>query len=337
MEIAGNTVRTPNEHSMFFQPDWRYAIARGVGQSRTAPTEDGSSPQMRYYDYTPDTWVRRQVQYLDTEGNNKCANLNKNLKPHDPRWAVREANVTYLGDEPRREEDEEFTPLLKMRLEALLLCTDLTLSQIADYMNSTVAVIKAYERLFYNVRDDKGLMNAAPWLCEWFAKGNIPVVNHEQTNNWDVYWKVVAVEGGFKALLATWNGTLAPIGGEFPEVEMAQMMFRGLFRRMERNIRMGHMSQNALSQTLERFQAMIMDMRERGVMSKGERVSDESILMRLLGAMAPKVVVPSAERVASKQKEVEAKIEMMKQTERGHGSGKDTLTSIGAQVAAAKA
>ena len=335
MEIGNNTIKTPDEYSMFFQPDWRSAIARGVKQPRT-PTDEGARPQMRFYDYTPDTWVRRQVQFLDSEADEMSAHYNKKLSPNDPRWAIKEANVAYLGDDIRPTDAVEFTPLVKHRMEALLLCYDITIVGIADYMNTSPATVKAYERLFYNVRDDAGLLNPSPWLCEWFAKGNIPIVDHEQAANFDVYWKTLALEGGFKALVAVWNGSLRPIGGEFPEVEMASVVYRSVFRNMERTIRMGNISPNALSLIMERFQAMITDMRDRGVMSQGERVSDESILMRLLTAMAPTVAIPTEERVASKQQEIEAKIELMKQAERGHGSGKDTLTSIGAQVAGTK-
>jgi hypothetical protein len=331
MEINNTTVRTPYEAPGNYHVDWRHRVAQNV----QAPQGANGHPQMRGYGCEPDAWIRRQIKCLDLLGDdfhNVRMSRVAQRSPNDPRVSLRRANEIFIN-EPEPDEDDEGRYLLKPSLEALLLCPELTIPDIAKFLNERTGTVKAYERVFFNVRDEDGLLLASPWLRMWFAKGDIAVVDGAVANDHGVYWKVLAVESGVEALVAEWNAPLDSIGGEFPEAALTTNIYRQTMRKMARLVRFGNPDARSLANIMTAFGDAMRDMRERGVMSKGERVSDESLLMQLLKAMSPQVVTPSEERIAAKQKDVEAKIAMMKQTDRGHGAGSDTLTSIGAQVA----
>jgi len=86
-------------------------------------------------------------------------------------------------------------------LEALLICEDITVGDIAEYLGESPQTITAYEQLFFNIldkRDKKG------FLCSKVLQPAIASELRDMAH--PVYaWKIVAVFGGSKVVKACWE------------------------------------------------------------------------------------------------------------------------------------
>jgi hypothetical protein len=317
MLIADEAIRTPLENPWDFQTNWRNEVARLVCQHHPWGN----------YDYDADRWIRAQVQYLDsTTKDGHEARVSSMCRRvdlrHDERYGVAMANNLYTSLDRSN---------ARYKCEAMLLCGELSYNQIAKALTDmSPVIVKAYERIFYSVRDAKGEVLAAPWLREYFAKGQ--AVDVTNPNDHGMFWKVKAIEGGWKALHTTWNWPIGMIGGELPEAEFNIMLFREALNVLDHRLKFDRLDARSIPNLVDSLHRMVTDMRERGVISQGDSISEDSAMMTLVQAMQPYVKVPSMERLAQKQEAVDQKISMIKKMDRSHDGGSDTLDRIGAQL-----
>jgi hypothetical protein len=86
----------------------------------------------------------------------------------------------------------------------------------------------------WNIRDENGEVLKSPWLCQYFASGN--QVQHSPTD-YRTHWKLLACEGGRRALFAVWNW---PLSEEDDRDELQhRVMVNNVFQDLERRSRFG--------------------------------------------------------------------------------------------------
>lgn len=162
MEINGITIRTPYDPGLGvkIEPDWRRKVA-------IAWVEDGGrnqwlpSPEIYY-----DKFIHGYVQYLKTIRDNPRMRMPPELKI----WQDAEAWYTD-GDSGIKQVVE---PMLMTELPYGILATDI-LPTVAfrkdnpEGNEQVCRVLQAYERLFFNIRDDDNLVNESIHARTLFA------------------------------------------------------------------------------------------------------------------------------------------------------------------------
>lgn len=321
MEVAASTIRTPFDYPHSYQVDWRHEIALHVDELREegipCPADDIIRRQSKYLKDIDDPIVGSRLELVTFSRRAKTS-----WKAH-----LHHANTIYQSS------GQEGLEVLKDRLEALLLCAELSYEQIGKFLNIEEAVVRIYERLFYHVRDDEGCTLVSPWLREYFATQGATITSEE--GNHGAYWKLVAVQGGFKVLYQMWGWTPDSVGDddEFPEKEAAMMMMRQLLRSMDQRVRFNNLDPRSLVQFYDVFQNSLQDMRERGLIASEAVATEDDVTMHFLNLLQPKMRELDESAMLAKQDELKAKIKTIKEMERKSGEETSgTVSRIGAQL-----
>lgn len=280
MRIGDRTVVvTPIDNPCQYDPDWRSAVASAFADDPYARVDP------EYQRYRNDPYVRRQVQYLRSNGRDRGRD----------RMSVRLANLWAQGASVSD---------VRFRLEPLLLTA-------ADY--ETIALdltgdgedrdaIEAYERLFFNIRDGEGRLSRSCQLRQYFA---MPSGEIDENTPPEAMWKMVGALMGYDTLVAIWMWKdahgIVNRSQEYMLDEMWRVAQSRLFMSMFAN-RVGHESMAKLLASISAQQKMLHEDKDAGQL--GNELT--TTLMQVLRLTMPKVLGSVANEVDAQRAVVEA-------------------------------
>ena len=222
---------------------WRHELAR-------AADAHGDEGARMLYKFKADRYVMMQYRHL------RRAKASKELDA---------ANRLFKDNTPR------------CRAESMLLCSDMTLGDVAAEMAAGSATMDLFEKLFFNVRDDSGSLAYGRSARDFIALRGLPKLT--DASNHESYWKITAIEGGRKALFALWGWKSEHT---MSDADMAEHFSRSTFRAVDARLRANTMDAKALAQMLSDIGNRLGKLREAGLIGVSEPVSDESLALRML-------------------------------------------------------
>lgn len=183
----GVEINTPLDDPTQFSPSWRAELGAALSLN----------PRMRrqkeYSQYYKDKYVLDYAEFLrKVDKAEKCPNTPMG---YAFKWFHQSSAVD-----------------TKYRLEPLLLTT-VPFSVISEALaggDIAEEAFKIYERLFFNIRDDKGELNKSCHLRMYFALPNEEDVIHPQDMDIKNLWRLVGAQGGYRTLCRLWMWYDAP-------------------------------------------------------------------------------------------------------------------------------
>ena len=180
MEYGSESIVTPIDNPVQFDPDWRNAIATAAVDFPRAKVDP------MYYEYLHDPWIQKQIDYLRLVRSGRALSKRHN--------SFRIASTWYQGS---RVSD------VKMRIEPLLL-TPVSYGVISEDIgggNVDDDVFETYEKLYFNVRDKKGNLSRSCQLRQYFA---LPEGQFGNNTPPEKLWKMVGALMGYDTLVTMW-------------------------------------------------------------------------------------------------------------------------------------
>ena len=267
MRIHGSIIVTPIDNPGQYDPDWRNSIAMGL-------MEFGDRLDPAYAKYAYDPWIRKQIAYLKAEA------LGRPLTKEQLQFRL--ANIWF---------QENNRAGVRFRLEPLLLTAVsyeiIALDILGDNGCDSLEAIQAYEKLYFNIRDDAGRLTHSCQLKQYFA---YPYGIPGHDTPLELTWRLIGALLGYDTLVGAWlwkdahglrNYSAEYMIDESWRVSLAKM-FVSMF-----SDRVGHESLSKLLTTLSTQQKQIQE---------GKRASagtDEDMvraMQGILSLMSPKMV-----------------------------------------------
>ena len=280
----GIEVITPADDPTQFDPSWRSRIAHFLSNN-----PEFKIPAL-YSEYRKDEYIRKHVEFLDNVKKGKISRT--------------EAGVAHRLAE--RWHTTSLSTGTKFRLEPLLL-TSASSKTIADVLSGGSlddSPFVIYEKLFFNIRDDNGVLSRSCHLRSYFALPEHPVLRANATP--EELWKVTALQHGYTGLCRLWVWNDAPDSKEFDESYISQESWRSAQASMLERLVSGKLKDFDLINWLGKFtenERLRLDAKgddsEAGKMAK--------LLARVLGAAAPKVLEVSS--TVDEQQAINARLE----------------------------
>jgi hypothetical protein len=308
MEINGHTIKTPRDHPWDFDPDWRNEIAKRM-----------VSDELTAHPCGYDEYIAWQVEFLNAVNSDDervlayydSVPFNGNMDCPDRR-AVLMAHRLF---------NSNGSHCLCDKIDAMLLCPELTINDIANVLSSRRAHadpfdIQVYERLYFNIRDDAGKVDEGCWLRELFAtRGQTTIARQDLTT----YWRVLAFQGGHRLLFARWQWPAITL--EESESERRLALARNSFCALEERTRFGDINNRDLVALYGHLQAETMELRKHGLLGGSQVTSggEMGLFLEMLQAAAPVPIAPDASKLAEKEAAVAQKLDLVKTTVRSHG------------------
>lgn len=207
--------------------------------------------------------------------------------------------------------------LTKEKLEALLLCPELTYESIGSEFNLKPEVIKAYQQLYFNVRDMEDKVLANKGVLEYCVlQGatkytpiglDIPGISEES-----ILWRTIAFEGGHKPLFFDWRWHMNTTS-IMDDVEQMSALARDGYRSLGRALRMNqNVDQRGFMQLLTNLSEQLAQMRRDGILSNTEKVTEQSVLLKIVGLFPPERIQLSNSKLQERQKLVDEKLSAVK-------------------------
>jgi len=312
MYVSHEDVVTPVESPHAYPWDWRNTLVRVL----TTPTS--------LHQLSSDQYVQLQLAYCrlmqrDTfKKTAKKAGWSKKYDEQENLCSIIRANEI--------NKDQE----IRSRVDALLLCADLTYFQIATLLNVSASAVKAYEKLFYNVRSDEGeLLTSHTLLHRMVLKG--AQTEGECSLEPAGHWRVVAFESGHKNLFALWGWQPGGIVPEFTDIDAQVSLLRGAYKGLETSMRVGSMEAKDLASLTNNVMSKFEKLREGGIVSSSDHIPETHVVMKMLQLIGMKVRDASD---ASKQEAARKLETRLTQLQSGASEGEkqsDTLEVLASQ------
>jgi len=286
MRIGGAyEILTPGDSRHQYSTSWRHEAAKAVkdtGDSTCQALEDDEVYLQMLY-----------LKYIENEDiSNAFTELELDQSIVTPLLLVHNANKIFssIG-----------TSCTSARIDALLLCPDLTYADIARAFNQDVLTVRMYEKLFFNVRDKEGKLLGSKGLIEYFANRGLPTLR--DPSDFRTHWRIVAFESGHGALLNLWGWPEGDIVPTFTDFESSRSLIRLVFRNVEGALRTGRgLDSKALSSIFSDIHHKFAEYRDKGMLSSTEATSLEHLAVQLLELMQPERIQPSEEAKQGQQK-----------------------------------
>jgi len=90
-------------------------------------------------------------------------------------------------------------------VEAMLLCHDQGLEDMAAYLGMDEMTLHTYERLFFNIREDTRYIEHAGYVVTEILSPALLANLEDAASNPDFAWKMIAIFGGFEVLRTCWE------------------------------------------------------------------------------------------------------------------------------------
>ncbi len=219
---------------------------------------------------------------------------------------------------------------IKARVEALLLCEDLTYFQIATLLNVESSAIKAYEKLFYNVRDEEGSLITSRTLLNTMVLKGAPT---EQECSLDPsgHWRVVAFECGHKNLFALWGWQPGGVVPEFTDIDAQVSLLRGAYKGLETSMRIGNMDAKDLASITNGVMSKFEKLREGGIVSSSDHIPETHVVMKMLQLIGMKVKDASDESKKEAADKLAVRLTQLQSETAEETNTSDTLEVLASQ------
>jgi len=232
MDINGNIIRTPYDDGMAveYDPDWRRRVALGWAETRWFP------PRHIYYD----AYIRKYVEYLRY--------MNKSSKHRKPyavpqRFAdMADAEAWYAGGATGVKHMLE--PLLLSGVDLKHIVQDIIPetrkdTEAAQYAaKRALRIVKLYERLFFNIRDEDWQVCPALTTRTFFALGSMDAEISNRTPRPN-FIKFVAAFGGYSVLTHVFKNSMsasAELESQADSIRRTQFALQtGVFEKVLKN------------------------------------------------------------------------------------------------------
>ena len=265
MRIGDTVIITPIDNPGQFDPDWRNGIARAL-------YEDGAARgDPAYMQYRNDPWIKRQLAYL--RARDRGSSMTGRMSD------LRLAEIWFRGNSVSD---------VRFRLEPLLLTAvdyaTIALDILGD--ENGVGSIVAYERMYFNIRDDKGRLSRSCQLRQYFA---LPSGEFDKDTPPEQMWKMIGSLMGYDTLVSIWlwkdaHG-IRNDSQEYLLDEMWRLAQSRLFMSMFAD-RVGHESMAKLLGAISSQQKLIAEGKNSGVV-ESEMVS---AVQGMLSLASPRVI-----------------------------------------------
>jgi len=266
MRLNDTIIVTPIDNPGQYDPDWRNSIALGLMES----PDERIDPV--YSKYTNDPWVRRQMAYFRAMSSKRPLTRDQ--------MRLRLASLWFQGNNVSD---------VRFRLEPLLL-TAVSYRVIAlDILGDCedLDAIEAYEKLYFNIRDDEGRLSKSCQLRQYFA---LPSGRFSQDTPPEQMWKMIGSLMGYDTLVSVWMWKdahgIVNNSQEYLLDEMWRLAQSRLFMSMFAD-RVGHESMAKLLSAISGQQKMIQDGKNAGASTDEEMVR---AMQGILGLMSPRLV-----------------------------------------------
>lgn len=269
MEYGSETIVTPLDNPVQFDPDWRNAIAVAAVDYPKAKIDP------LYQDYLRDPWIKQQIEYL------KLVHAGRALSKRHT--VFRLASTWYQGSNVSD---------VKMRIEPLLLTAAGYDTISADIGGGNVAdeVFETYEKLYFNVRDNNGNLSRSCQLRQYFA---LPEGYLGRDAPLEKLWKMVGALMGYDTLVTMWlwgdASGLTARSNEYMLNEMWRVAQSRLFMHIFSD-RVGHES---LAKLLSAFTGQAKMLHD-SASGTGQAFDTARTLMALLANTRPTVIGAAA-------------------------------------------
>ena len=265
MRLNDTVIATPMDNPGQYDPDWRNLVALGL-------VDTGGRIDPEYAGYRSDPWVKRQLSYLRAVA--RGLPLTKEQK------LLRLAMTWFQGSEPSD---------IRFRLEPLLLTAARYETIALDLLGSCddVWAIEAYEKIYFNIRDDKGNLSKSCQLRQYFA---LPSGVFGRDTTPEQMWKLVGSLMGYDTLVAVWlwkdaHG-IVNSSQEYLLDEMWRLAQSRLFMSMFAD-RVGHESMAKLLSAISAQQKLIHEGKSAGAIQDQDVVR---AMQGILGMASPRVI-----------------------------------------------
>jgi len=289
MVLNNTEIRTPYNYSDSYAPDWRWQIAQeAVGSS---------------------TNIRKALFLDDEDIITAIAVLTANQGPLLLRNTLRDmCSLPYHNEDSRvvlekarriqedMEEDQSYTAAF---LQSLLLCEDITLGEISLTLSLPRDVIIAYERVFFNCRDDDWKPLSIGIRRHLALGGGDKLTPGARS---DVYWRFTGAVNGYKLLYNEWGWELKD---GVPVALIAKSLQRSVLNNARRTSESGETPKQALASLIEVVHRMLEDHAE------GELDSDQQQILDMLTQFAPGMRAIEDEDLEALSPELQKKLQQM--------------------------
>jgi hypothetical protein len=290
------SVITPEDSRHKYDTDWRHGVAKAMVDSDSvtkALADDDVYVQTAYLRYT-----------LDPDMTDILCDMHLDECLDNMLMQVHAANVIH---------GKQGVDCSKDRIEALLLCPELTYADISRAFNLPAEVVRMYERLFFNVRDNDGKTLPCKGLLQYFAlKGQAALTD---IRDYATHWRLMAFESGHGALLNAWGWPEGDIVPTFTDYESSRHLLRLSFSRVEAAIRTGvGLDSRSFAGIFESINAKFSEYRDKGMLSGAEKLTPEYLVLQVLEMMAPELLAPSESRTEERKRALGDRITALKNT-----------------------
>ena len=269
MDYGSESIVTPIDNPVQFDPDWRNAIATAAVDYPREKVDP------LYREYLQDPWIKGQIDYLRLARSGRALSKRHNV--------FRLASTWWQGSSVAD---------VKMRIEPLLL-TSVGYDVISDDIgggNVSKDVFEAYEKLYFNIRDDNGRLSRSCQLRQYFA---LPEGQFGNNTPPERLWKMVGALMGYDTLVTMWlwgdASGLTARSGEYMLNEMWRVAQSRLFMHIFSD-RVGHES---LAKLLSAFTGQAKMLHD-SASGTGQVFDTARTLMALLSNTRPTIIGAAA-------------------------------------------
>jgi hypothetical protein len=190
----------------------------------------------------------------------------------------------------------------KFRIEPLLLTNvsyDIIAKDMGDDLDSET--VQIYEKLFFNIRNDKGEVSTSSYRRGYFAQPDGPAIDENTSES--TIWRVMGNQGGYRMLVNYWGWTYAH-GPDITEDYIMRELARMMQVAMQRRILRGAVNNFDLMSLLGQHIQYTRMRHETGQESSAATGTTKSLL-GVLGLMRPKLLA-AAQTADQKRKVMDA-------------------------------
>ena len=317
MIIGGAEVRTPVTNPSEYDPYWRHTLAKvSDAEFRAARI---NIPQ--------DELTRLQRRYLSVAGTpefERTTAIMMYTRPGDSmEKSVVVANQVF-GSTGRSQ--------MKDRVEAMLLCPEIQYSHLARAFNMTEHQARVYEKLFFNVRDEKGMLLPSIGLLSYMAfrgaDGPGSAVDSPG------HWKAVALDHGARSLLTQWRWRDRLLAEQLNYLDIQAELMPMIYRNMEKRLRFEMVDNKSLSEIYGNIIRQLAELQRDGILSSSDKVGIDTLFSKVLQmAGNPRRMTPDEAQQMRSQLALEGKRKMIAESATsGVKVAEDSLNNITRQL-----
>lgn len=299
MQIASAEVFTPFDKAYAYDMSWRHEAAIALG--------GGSGGKDIVHTLVADDYLFTQMKYLDLIQDDVFEDCLDSI------IMDRETRNNVLRDVAEANRIHQTTVMdhTSERLEAMLLCPEFDYAVIGREFGLMPGVVRAFEKLFFNIRDDEGKMLGCTGLLMYATlRGAVSFDGSEERNkSHPSHWRVLAFEGGYKPLYAIWGWKAKGDMTNLTFVDLTADMMRNTYRQMDKVLRFNdRIDVRALAQILTTLNQQFADLRKSGILSDKDEIDPNAMILEVIKLLAPERLIETEDTLKLAQKDLDGKL-----------------------------